>query len=650
MAVVNKFNVNKEQVTLSADIIENMSANDVSYNSSLQYDENTVGDKLSELAHKVDEMFGSDEKTISLSDEPSIQMYLSLAVPHKWSSYQHFSCSIINVESGKMITFSPNPNYAFRYCFLKNNEHEIGTDAEISSENPTLYYITPTDGEQNVIVPSDSGYIYIQRTDANNNNVSPSTIKIEETPRSVALLDEVVLLEPQELSETEKRNVRNNIGALSEEEINDVKKDVITNRLGIEGIEKNVFGSEYKTINISDIEENYGYIDNNDYWKLYRDYSHSIIYIGRNNSFCIESNTQQMATLRFLKSNVFVKDGLADLSNEVNVAVNVSAGEKNVLVMPSDADYLYILRTTSTQNTPTSLTFDKIDGFANIIGNDVMSFKDLEFNWGLYDTISYGSHTYTRYNFVDRTWMTSKFLFAESAMGISYDRSLFDIKITYFNNEQNLIYTEVPATDFCEIDKGKLFRISTKLKDGIITEDEANTISIVSLKDVVRELQSRDFVRDNRNVIPIVETCIGNNKLVNTSQSFIIVSDLHGEFLSLDDAYSVKNIIHRVNKNIVLTDIPILSCGDMFFGTPKVNGVLDPKIDVYIDKAKRYNVYHTCGQHEVGFIIGNDPTGKLKSNCLTHQEVFEYFIEPMKSTWGLPSLDTIWYYKDFNNI
>ena len=50
MAVVNKFNVNNKQVTLDADIIENMSANDVSYNSSLQYDENTVGNKLAELS------------------------------------------------------------------------------------------------------------------------------------------------------------------------------------------------------------------------------------------------------------------------------------------------------------------------------------------------------------------------------------------------------------------------------------------------------------------------------------------------------------------------------------------------------------------------------------------------------------------------
>ena len=53
MAIVNKFNVNREQVTLDADIIENMSANDISYDDSFQYDENTVGDKLSGLETQV---------------------------------------------------------------------------------------------------------------------------------------------------------------------------------------------------------------------------------------------------------------------------------------------------------------------------------------------------------------------------------------------------------------------------------------------------------------------------------------------------------------------------------------------------------------------------------------------------------------------
>ena len=55
MAVVNKFNVNKQQVTLDPDIIENMSANDVSYNTSTQYNENTVGDKLNKLSELEEE-------------------------------------------------------------------------------------------------------------------------------------------------------------------------------------------------------------------------------------------------------------------------------------------------------------------------------------------------------------------------------------------------------------------------------------------------------------------------------------------------------------------------------------------------------------------------------------------------------------------
>ena len=56
MTVVNKFNVNKQQVTLDPDIIENMSANDVSYNASTQYDENTVGDKLNKLSELSQQM------------------------------------------------------------------------------------------------------------------------------------------------------------------------------------------------------------------------------------------------------------------------------------------------------------------------------------------------------------------------------------------------------------------------------------------------------------------------------------------------------------------------------------------------------------------------------------------------------------------
>ena len=78
MAVVNKFNVNREQVRLDADIIENMSANNVSYNNYIQYDENTVGDKLSELEQKVTDTYkkvsGLNSDFVSDVDE-SIEIY-----------------------------------------------------------------------------------------------------------------------------------------------------------------------------------------------------------------------------------------------------------------------------------------------------------------------------------------------------------------------------------------------------------------------------------------------------------------------------------------------------------------------------------------------------------------------------------------------
>ena len=62
MTVVNRFNVNKQQVTLDADIIENMSANDVSYNDSSQYKESTVGKKLSDLVLEVNELIKSIDR------------------------------------------------------------------------------------------------------------------------------------------------------------------------------------------------------------------------------------------------------------------------------------------------------------------------------------------------------------------------------------------------------------------------------------------------------------------------------------------------------------------------------------------------------------------------------------------------------------
>ena len=77
MAVVNKFNVNKQEIRLDADIIENMSANDVSYDDSFQYDENTVGNKLSELEEKTSEVY------FTINGNYSVSIALSTGMKHR---------------------------------------------------------------------------------------------------------------------------------------------------------------------------------------------------------------------------------------------------------------------------------------------------------------------------------------------------------------------------------------------------------------------------------------------------------------------------------------------------------------------------------------------------------------------------------------
>lgn len=132
-----------------------------------------------------------------------------------------------------------------------------------------------------------------------------------------------------------------------------------------------------------------------------------------------------------------------------------------------------------------------------------------------------------------------------------------------------------------------------------------------------------------------------------TDFAAIALADLHGSITSLDDAISVRNSL--TNKPV------ILNAGDMLYLMPKIGNVIDPvrngryEIAEYMERAKAGCVYHTMGQHEVGF--KHSPVGatdaRTKANCMTHDEVFNTFIAPMKEVWGLPDLTTNYYYKDF---
>lgn len=152
----------------------------------------------------------------------------------------------------------------------------------------------------------------------------------------------------------------------------------------------------------------------------------------------------------------------------------------------------------------------------------------------------------------------------------------------------------------------------------------------------------RDFILANRSSLPITTSCFVGTDYLPINFSAICVTDLHGVFRSLDDAYALQTFYAPHN-----TGIKIFNLGDIIAGRAKENNVYDPSVALYMSKAVAYGVYHSVGQHECGYY--DTDVGRSKSNCLSHAEVFSTFIEPMKTVWGLPSLTTNYYYKDFAN-
>lgn len=134
----------------------------------------------------------------------------------------------------------------------------------------------------------------------------------------------------------------------------------------------------------------------------------------------------------------------------------------------------------------------------------------------------------------------------------------------------------------------------------------------------------------------IVYNCVSDisNVTSNPSNLFkaFVVNDLHGNMHSLKCVKELQKVF----------GIPSITCGDMAPIRPTSYDFSE-----FIDLAKATNMYFTIGQHECGFLLDSDgDAGRLKSNCFSHQEVFETLIEPMKESWGLDSLSTNYWYKD----
>lgn len=159
-------------------------------------------------------------------------------------------------------------------------------------------------------------------------------------------------------------------------------------------------------------------------------------------------------------------------------------------------------------------------------------------------------------------------------------------------------------------------------------------------------LVKRNFLEAIKYQQPIMSACMGitSGSFYKTDFGAVCIADLHGVYHPMEDAHQVREDIRTYNLG---ADLPILNAGDMFPGRAKENGAMVSSYAEYIEKATAYGVYHTIGQHEVGFYDTTE--GRSKANCLTHDEVFEKFIAPMKNVWGLSDLTTNYYYKDFVN-
>lgn len=192
----------------------------------------------------------------------------------------------------------------------------------------------------------------------------------------------------------------------------------------------------------------------------------------------------------------------------------------------------------------------------------------------------------------------------------------------------------------------KYIRLSIKAVSGAdITPDENAGLCVFGQSKFRQEYEEykdsqqwRDFIKDNKHSLPIATTCFKGSMSYPTDMGMIVVADLHGDYVSLDDAKTLYD--YSRSKIGISGDLPIVNLGDTVPGV-----ATGTEADAYMLKATLYGVYHVMGQHECGFYDTAD--GRKKTNCLSHEEVFNKFIAPMKTIWGLDDLSTVYYYKDF---
>ena len=168
MAIVNKFNVNKQEVTLNPDIIENMSANDVSYDTSFKYDENTVGDKLSKLEYDVTGIKDVTRDYISINTVELVTGGISYIDGSDKNSDSKKRTNYLPVKRGDVIYYivnSFNSVYGF-IAYYDINKTFVSNLINYSSDVKTYggAVTVPDDGYVRISSNYDKFYFDINRT------------------------------------------------------------------------------------------------------------------------------------------------------------------------------------------------------------------------------------------------------------------------------------------------------------------------------------------------------------------------------------------------------------------------------------------------------------------------------------------------------
>lgn len=337
-------------------------------------------------------------------------------------------------------------------------------------------------------------------------------------------------------------------------------------------------------------------------------------------------------------------DSVANVCDEINISDTVFnggryQGSSNSIVKfitPSDCSYIAITsRLGSTDTTP---IYIKANGTAGIIDDIAARVYDLE-KFNTVDTIAFEQGTIAFAN--GNTYPSDVYIRSNNYISTKdYDVLLCDnhynITIYYYDSEYNYI-NYVRASNTMHIEKAYPYFKITIGNGSSITPESEIPFYAVSDKDgeSLVGLYSKDLY--------LMSNLFSPN---NTNRTNLInVADSHGMKKCVELGGIVKSIVG--NSIYVNT-------GDMVDLEPKDNNILSEDVAQYMNIAKKNEIYHCMGQHEVGFQnlnFGYD--GKLKSNCLTHDEVFDTFINPMLPFWNLPEESEmiankqIYYYKDF---